>query len=128
GADNGRWNLDFANGTIAHVIGCASSGCGAGYVLSTADFSDPNAPQLRSETAIASTGWSATARFDGVRMYLSPGYGYTNVNGTTPLEIFDLSNAAMPKLAGQTQIRGSVWLMIPSGNQLFALGQDTNPA
>src|SRR5262249_25375316 len=42
GADNGRWNLDFADGKTAHVIGCAGGlyGCSGdgGFVLSTADF------------------------------------------------------------------------------------------
>ncbi|HZU84954.1 MAG TPA: beta-propeller domain-containing protein [Polyangiaceae bacterium] len=126
GADNGRWNLDFADGRTAHVIGCSLySDCGSGYVLATADFSNPDQPVLDSELAIASTGWTAAARFDAGRMYLSPGGGYYyGGNGSTPLEVFDLSNPAAPRLAGTTQIPGSVWLMIPSGNQLFALGQD----
>jgi hypothetical protein len=126
GADNGRWNLDFADGTTAHVLGCSGAGCGSGYVLATADFSSPAQPHLDSQLAIPSTGWSATARFDSGRMYLSPGDYYSSTSGTTPLEIFDLSNPAAPNLAGQTQIPGSVALMIPSGNQLFALGQDDN--
>ena len=128
GADNGRWNLDFADGTTAHVLGCAGAGggCGSGYVLATADFSSPDQPKLDSQLAIASTGWSATARFDSGRMYLSPDGSYSSASGTTPLQIFDLSNPAAPKLAGQTQIPGDVSLMIPSGNQLFALGQDYN--
>jgi signal transduction histidine kinase len=126
GADNGRWNLDFADGKTAHVIGCAGStyGCGSGYVLATADFTNPDQPQLVSELPIASTAWNASARFDSGRMYLSPSGYYSTTNGTTPLEIFDLSNPAAPTLAGLTPIPGSVWLMIPSGNQLFALGQD----
>jgi hypothetical protein len=126
GADNGRWNLDFADGKTAHVIGCAASGCNASYILATTDFSNPDLPKLDSEFPIQqSSGWSAAARFDGGRMYLSPSNSYT-MNGSTPLQIFDLSNPVLPKLAGQTQIPGSVWLMIPSGNQLFALGQDSS--
>jgi hypothetical protein len=127
GADNGRWNLDFSDGKIAHVIGCAGGnyGCGSGYILAIADFTNPDAPKLDSELAIPpSNGWSAAARFDSGRMYLSPSGYYSSANGTTPLEIFDLSTPTAPALAGQTQIPGSVWLMIPSGNQLFALGQD----
>jgi hypothetical protein len=130
GADNGRWNLDFADGKTAHVVGCAGSdyGCGGSngsYVLATADFSNPDQPKLASELTIPSTGWDITARFDSSRMYLSPAGGYSS-NASTPLEIFDLSNPAAPALAGQTQIPGTVWIMIPSGNQLFALGQDNN--
>ncbi len=125
GADNGRWNLDFADGATAHVLGCNGDGCN-GYILATADFSNPDQPKTDSQLVIPSTGWSATARFDSGRMYLSPGAYYSSNTGTTPLEIFDLSNPAAPKLAGQTQIPGNVALMIPSGNQLFALGQDYN--
>lgn len=135
GADSGRWNLDFADGKTAHVIGCAGQyyGCGSGYTLATADFGNPDQPILDSELSIPSTGWGATARFDQVgtapgasaRMYLSPSSDYSSSNNaTTPLEIFDLSNPVAPVLAGQTQIPGNVWIMIPSGNQLFALGQD----
>jgi hypothetical protein len=125
GADNGRWNLDYSDtGKIAHVIGCASSGCGAGYILGSADFNKPDAPVSLPPLAIPSTGWSAAARFDSNRMYLSPGYTYTTNAGTTPLQIYDLSNPAAPVLAGQTQMPGRVWLMIPSGTQLFALGQN----
>ncbi|HEY4012893.1 MAG TPA: beta-propeller domain-containing protein [Polyangiaceae bacterium] len=135
GADNGRWNLDFADGVTAHVIGCngAEYGCnGSGYELATVDFSNPDRPNVLSEVPVASTTWAATARFDGTgaaaRMYLSPtyGYGYSGGPSGTPLEVFDLSNPAAPALAGQVQIPGNVWIMIPAGNQLFALGQDDN--
>jgi hypothetical protein len=128
GADNGRWTLDFADGQTAHVIGCAGSsyGCsGDGYVLSTVDFSNPDAPALDSALNIPDTGWSLTARFDSHRMYLAPGsnYYYGSNSATTPLEVYDLSNPAKPALAGSTQIPGQAWLIMPSGNQLFELGQ-----
>jgi len=126
GADNGRWTLDFADGRTAHVIGCAGAdyGCGTdGYVLSTVDFSTPSSPVLDSALSIPDTGWSVTARFDSGRMYLSPSsYDYSS-SATTPLEVYDLSNASNPVLAGQTQIPGQAWMIIPSGNQLFELGQ-----
>jgi hypothetical protein len=127
GTDNGRWNLDFADGKTAHVLGCSSAGCGAGYVLSTADFSNPDMPIVDSQFPINSSGWTAAARFDGQRMYLSPGSGYfySGSGNTTPLQIYDLSNPAAPALAGQTSIPGNPWLILPSGNQLFALGQNT---
>jgi hypothetical protein len=137
GADNGRWNLDFADGKTAHVVGCAGGDygwCGGqqgSYVLATADFTSPDAPVVRSELAIPSTGWSIAARFDGTRMYLVPGdsyyYGGTSGDGGvpgTPFQVYDLSDPAAPKLTGSAQIPGNVWMMIPSGNRLFALGND----
>lgn len=134
GADNGRWSLDFADGQTAHVLGCAETYCGGGYVLATADFSNPDRPVVDSELAIPSPGWQATALFAPGRMYLSPNQGYYSGSGNTPLQIYDLSNAYQPAFAGSTQMPGSVWLLIAAptapgagttpGQQLFALGQD----
>ncbi len=129
GADNGRWNLDFADGKTAHVVGCAGGsvwGCGgqSGYVLATADFTNPDAPALKSELGIPSTGWGVAARFDGNRLYLSPD-SYSSGTGGTPLHVFDLADPAAPKLAGTAQIPGTVWNLIPAPNlRLFALGND----
>jgi hypothetical protein len=135
GADNGRWNLDFADGKTAHTIGTTSTNGGSGYVLATVDFSNPDAPVLDSTLPISIGGWLPAARFDQVvdangavtsqRMYLSPGDYYSGTSGTFPLQVYDLTNPKAPVLAGQTSIPGSVWLMLPSGNQLFALGQGT---
>jgi hypothetical protein len=127
GADEGRWGLDFADGKTAHVIGCANGqyGCGGTtgtYVLSTGNFSNPDAPVLYTPLSIPATGWGVTARFDSGRMYLSPNNNYAGT--TTPLQVYDLSNPMAPALAGQTTLPGTVWLMVPSGNQLFALGSD----
>jgi hypothetical protein len=125
GADNGRWNLDFADGRTAHVLGTSSNQ--SGYILATVDFTNPDAPVAQMPLQIASSGWSPTARFDGLRMYLSPSGAFSPTNDLTPLQIYDLSNVTTttpPTLVGQTSIPGSVWLMIPSGNQLFALGND----
>jgi hypothetical protein len=128
GADEGRWGLDFADGRFAHVIGCASGqyGCGGAtgaYVLATGDFLSPDAPTLANELSIPATGWSVTARFDTQRMYLSPNTD-SYAGTTTPLQVYDLSNPAAPTLAGHTELPGTVWLMVPSGHQLFALGSD----
>ena len=51
GADNGRWNLDFADGITAHAIGMPYDNNSGqdGYVLSTVDFTNPDAPALDSE-------------------------------------------------------------------------------
>ena len=128
GADQGRWNLDFADGSFAHTIGCGNTYCGGTdgyYVLATADFRDPDHPALASELRIAATGWSPAARFDNGRMYLSPTDGwYYGTKTTTPIQVYDVSNPAAPKLAGSTEIAGNVWNFIPSKNRLFALGND----
>jgi hypothetical protein len=133
GADNGRWNLDFADGKTAHVVGCAGGqyGCdGSGYILDTVDFSNPNAPLLKSKLSIPSTGWSVAARFDAGRMYLSPdGYYGGNGSSSTPFHVYDLSDPAAPKLAGSASIPGTVWNILPAPQQrIFALGNDwSNP-
>ena len=126
GADNGRWNLDFADGKTAHLLANAynSSSGSNGYTLSTVDFTDPATPVKDSELSIPGQGWEAAARFDTGRMYLAPYGGYYGGSNTTPVAIYDLSNAAAPTLAGQTQVNGSIWNFIPSGNRLFALGSN----
>ena len=124
GADNGRWNLDFADGKIAHVV-CQSGSYGGGYVLSTVDFSNPDAPVLDSALTIANAGWSAAARFDTNRLYLSPESGYDNGTDTTPFQVFDLTNPMAPRLAGTVSVPGAVWNILPApGSRIFALGND----
>jgi hypothetical protein len=134
GTDNGRWNLDFADGKIAHALGMDGPyyGQGSNYVLATADFTNPDAPALASRLAIPGSGWSPAARFDSGRMYLAPDSNYYwggTDQQTTPLQVYDISVPTAPKLAGGTTITGSVWNFIPSGNRLFALGNDAyNPS
>jgi hypothetical protein len=131
GADNGRWNLDFADGKLAHVVGCAtnSTWCdgNSGYVVSTVDFTNPDAPVAKKPLHIAAPGWSVAARFDGTRLYLSPSsyWLYGSGGDTTPLQVFDLSNVDAPVLAGTTSVPGTVWNLLPAPQQrLFALGSD----
>ncbi len=130
-ADNGRWNVNL-DGTTAEVLTCAASQYGycngqEGYNLTTLDFADPAAPKPLGKLAIPSQGWAATARFWDKRMYLSPREGYYS-NGQqqqTPVQIYDLADAANPKLAGSTNINGAVWLFMPLGtDRLFALGNE----
>ncbi|RYZ07996.1 MAG: hypothetical protein EOO73_09875 [Myxococcales bacterium] len=134
GADGGRWNLDFADGKTAHVVGrsydYSASVPNNGLSISTADFSDPDAPVVTGSLQQPMPGWDATARFDGARLYLSPnswGCSYDN-NGNatdslrTPLDVYDLSDMAMPKKLGTGAIDGQISLMIPNGDRLFALG------
>ncbi len=129
GADNGRWNLDFADGQTAHVVGCAAGDWGycdgtSGYILSIADFSDPNNPALQSQLVIPSTGWSVAARFDTGRLYLSPqSYDYGSGATSTPFLVYDLTNPKAPSLAGTLNITGTVWNILPApSSRLFALG------
>ncbi len=137
GADNGRWNLDFADGLTAHVVGCATGSSGycdgtSGYILSIADFSKPDAPSLASELSIPSTGWSVAARFDTNRLYLSPDsdYYYGSGDDSTPFQVYDLTNPKAPSLAGTLNIPGTVWNILPApSSRLFALGSDdSNPS
>jgi hypothetical protein len=129
GADNGRWNLDFADGKIAHMVGCGGGyywGCSGqnGYLLETVDFSNPDAPVLLPELGIPSSGWGVAARFDTNRLYLSP-ESYSSSSGSTPFQVYDLTEPAAPKLAGTAQIPGTVWNILPAPNQrIFALGND----
>lgn len=134
GADGGRWNLDFADGKTAHVVGRSYEYSGGvdnnGLSISTADFTDPDAPVVTGSLQQPMPGWDATARFDGARLYLSPnswGCSYDssgNATGSlrTPLDVYDLSDMAMPKKLGTGAIDGQISLMIPNGDRLFALG------
>ncbi len=131
GADNGRWNIDFADGKTAHAITCSGQYCGSsgsGLVLSILDFTNPDSPVPQSTLNIPASSWSPTARFDTGRMYLSPSdsgcYSGTSGQTATPVEIFDTSDPTAPHLAGSVNISGQIWLFMPSGNRLFALGDD----
>jgi hypothetical protein len=122
GADNGRWNLDFADGKTAHVVGRASN-YDDGYVLSTVDFANPGAPALASVLRIPNSGWSAAARFDTGRLYLSPQTGWYNGSSSTPLQVYDLTDPRAPRLAGTAQLPGMVWNILPApSSRIFALG------
>jgi len=135
GADNGRWNLDFADGKIAHVVGrtyAYSTGASNSMIISTADFSDPEKPRVTGTLETPMPGWDAAVRFDGTRLYLTPTnwgcgyYGGDQASGTvrTPLDVYDLSDVTKPVKLGSSSIAGQVSLMIPNGQRLFALGNN----
>ena len=51
----------IADGKTAHMVGCGGQNyCDgvSGYVVSTVDFTNPDAPALRSELDLPSPGWS----------------------------------------------------------------------
>ena len=123
GPDNGRFNLDFDNQKIARTVGCGQAWCGdqAGYILASADFSDPDHPKLRSQLAIAGQGWQPAVRFDGGRLYLSAGQGWRQ-NATTPFSVYDVTSPDAPRFAGSSSLPGMVWSFFPAGERLFALG------
>src|SRR5262249_5132624 len=130
GVDNGRWNLDFADGRTAHLIGCGGGqyGCDyiSGYILATVDFSNPDAPVVKSTFPIAATGWSAAARFDVNRLYVSPfNYDYYGVDDTTPFQVYDLTDPSAPRRAGTVNVPGAVWnILLAAEHRIFALGND----
>ena len=129
GTDNGRWNIDFADGKTAHALACAQSWCGngQGLVLATADFTDPEQPKLASLVSLPGNTWSPAVRFDAGRMYLSPsGQNFFGRDGgaqpATPIQIFDLSDSAAPALKGTVEVSGQILNFTPAGDRLFALG------
>jgi hypothetical protein len=129
GPDNGRWNLDFADGVHAHALGCGDAYCGDAtdsYLLSTVDFTNPDAPVLDSNVGVPNLGWSVAALFNGNSLYLSPADDYYGSDGNTPFSVYDLTNPEAPKLAGSTSIDGNVWLYRPDGTNLFSIGQSAN--
>ena len=131
GADNGRWNLDFADEHYAHVVAGGynySSGTQPLYV-STVDFGNPDAPVVTGSLAVPNLGYSSTARFDSGRLYLSStNYSCTDAQGNavtqaqTPLHVFDVSNPTQPRELGSTTLDGEISLLMPNGQNLFALG------
>ncbi len=131
GADQGRWNLDFADGKMAHAVARTNAYGGrdgtSSITLSTVDFTNPDAPVVAGQLEVASPGWDAAARFDGTRLYLTPttwGCGFGGASGSlsTPLDVYDFADPARPVKLGSTAIEGQIDLMIPNGDRLFALG------
>ncbi len=131
GADNGRWNLDFADQHYAHVVASAydySGGTQPLYV-STVDFGKPDAPVVTGSLTVQNIGYSTTARFDSGRLYLSSAnYGCYDAQGNllthmeTPLHVYDVSDPTQPRELGSAVLDGQISLMMPNGQNLFALG------
>ena len=126
GANNGRFNIDY-DGRYVRALSLRNDGTSNTYRLTTVDAHDPDALAVTSRFDVSGSGWIPAARFDRGRMYLSPSdnYYYGSTGRSTPVQIYDVSNPAAPRLAGQTAITGSVWNFIPAGDRLFALGNDS---
>jgi hypothetical protein len=131
GADNGRWNLDFADEHYAHVVAGASdySPQLQPLYVSTVDFGNPDAPVVTGSLAVQNLGYSSTARFDSGRLYLSSNnYSCYDAQGQplaqfqTPLYVFDVSDPKQPRELGSTTLDGQISLLMPNGQNLFALG------
>jgi hypothetical protein len=131
GADNGRWNLDFADQHYAHIVASAYdySSTSQPLYISTVDFGNPDAPVVTGSLAVSNPGYAATARFDSGRLYLSSNswscydsQGQPLESFQTPLQVFDVSNPMAPVALGATNIDGQVSLMMPNGQDLFVLG------
>ena len=123
GANNGRFNIDY-DGRYVRTLSLQNTyGSGTNsYHLTTVDARDPDHLALVSQADLPGTGWIPAARFDSGRMYLSPSDGWYGTGGTTPVQIYDVTDPAAPHLAGQTTVPGNVWNFIPAGDRLFALG------
>lgn len=125
GADAGRWNLDF-DGRFARVLGCGQGFCGgagATDLLSTVDFSNPDAPVLVSTLEIPSAGGVPAVRFDGGRLYLAPDQGFAAPGARVEIAVYDVSDPAHPHLSGTTPVDGALWSFFPAGARAFTLGR-----
>ena len=103
------------------------SGCNGGYVLSTVDFSNPDAPVLDvGARHPVRPGWSAAARFDTNRLYLSPPSSYYDGSARTPFQVYDLTDPTAPR-AGRHGRRCRARCGTSCrrrSSRLFALGND----
>jgi hypothetical protein len=127
-----RAELDFADGSIAHMIGHyhprSPEDSFLPPLLMTADFSNPDAPVLASQQTLGGpTGFTrfTTPRFDAHRLYLWPGVNGDDGTGTTPFQVWDLTNPAAPRLAGTVAVPGEIWnLFWLPGSRVVSLGHD----
>ena len=120
GADAGRWNIDLTDAGMAHAVTQSD-----GIIISTVDFTNPDAPVAAPAFTIPSStfSYSVAARFDNGRLYIAPDSSYAGATST--VTIYDVS-APLPVFQSATQIQGDVWLFVPNGNELFALAGQYN--
>jgi len=136
GAIGTRPELDFADGRIAHLIGHhkprSPEDTFVPPALVTADFSNPDAPVLASQKSLGGpTGFTPfnTPRFELHRLYLWPGAYGNDGTGTTPMQVWDLTSPAAPRLAGTVRVPGEIWnLFWAPGSRLLSLGRDFTAA
>ena len=115
GADNGRWNLDFADGKTAHVVGCATRVSTAtatatpGYVLVDRRLHEPRRAgarrrsstiprragrRRRASTAAASTSSPTTATTYGGSRQPTPSRSTTSPTRRRPARRHDRASPA----------------------------------
>ncbi len=90
--------------------------------LETYSMVDPKKPQRLAEVKIVENEQLYATRFDDTRLYVVTFFRID------PLWIFDLSNPAEPKRMGELQIPGWSTYLQPLGDNLLAIGLDTNGA
>jgi hypothetical protein len=88
--------------------------------LETYSMVDPKNPQRLAEVKIVENEQLYATRFDDNRLYAVTFFRID------PLWIFDLSNPADPKRLGELQIPGWSTYLQPLGDNLLAIGLDTN--
>lgn len=127
-SNTGSWSLDFADGIHAHaVVNGGTDPTNLPTELATGDFTDPDAPIL----AAVLQGLAGPPDEQGIvpRFDVDPATGrallyvaHTSLqsSGSTPLDIYDLSNEASPQQAGTLSFPGDICSLQPNGTQLLA--------
>ena len=134
GTDNGRWNLDFADGKTAHLLGRDvnqnQNGARHGYVLATADFTNPDAPGGRVDAhdpghrlaarPLASTRGACTSRRATATTAAAPTAARRSRSSTSsipPRPSSPGTHRRSPARCGTSRPSGD-------GTRLFALGNE----
>ena len=130
GPDNGRWNLDFADGVHAHAIGCGEP------VLRRLHrhvhpldgrLHEPGRPRRRLELPIANLGWSRRGALQ--RDDACTSRRRTTIRHRRRDAALDLRPRRTPPprcSPGTTQLPGRLWLYVPDGTKLFVGIGNTN--
>ncbi len=119
GAVQDKFKMQMNNGIFSVVVQVNSRQPRASYIK-TFSMADPQKPQQLAEVKIVENEQLYATRFDGNRLYAVTFFRID------PLWIFDLSDPAAPKRLGELQIPGWSTYLRPLGDNLLAIGLDTN--